>query len=77
MSNNNNVYGVLSNGVHIDVSKTERGAKQYATKHGFLTVTVRYNCGYVVAEIAHKYTGKWQAIKANNHDFLANGELFN
>ena len=61
----NNIYGVLSNGVHIDVSKTERGAKQYATKHGFLTITVRYNCGYNAEQIAHKYTGKWQAIKNN------------
>lgn len=61
----NNTYGVLVNGVHIDVSKTERGAKQYATKHGFLTVTVRYNSGYVVTQIAHKYTGKWQAVRHN------------
>ena len=60
---NHNIYGVLSYGVHIDVSNTERGAKQYATKHGYLTVTVRYNCGYIAAEIAHKYTGKWQPVK--------------
>ncbi len=59
-----NTYGVLLNGVHKDVSKSERGAKNYATRHGFLTVTIRYNCGYVVAEIAHKYTGKWQTIKS-------------
>jgi len=63
---NNNIYGVLSNGVHIDVSKTERGAKQYATRNGYLTVTVRYNCGYIAAEIAHKYTGKWQPVKTTN-----------
>ena len=59
---NNNIYGVLVDGVHIDVSKTERGAKQYATRHGYLTVTVRYNCGYIAARIAHKYTGKWKQI---------------
>lgn len=62
MQNNNNIYGVLVDGVHVDVSKTERGAKQYATKHGYLTVTVRYNCGYIAAQIAHKYTGKWQPV---------------
>lgn len=59
---NNNIYGVLVDGVHIDVSKTEKGAKQYATRHGYLTVTVRYNCGYIAAQIAHKYTGKWKTI---------------
>lgn len=62
---NNNIYGVLVDGVHIDVSKTERGAKQYATRHGYLTVTVRYNCGYIAAQIAHKYTGKWKQIINN------------
>ena len=62
---NNNIYGVLVDGVHIDVSKTEKGAKQYATRHGYLTVTVRYNCGYIAAQIAHKYTGKWKQITTN------------
>ena len=57
-----NIYGVLVNGVHVDVSNTERGAKQFATKHGYLTITCRYNCGYIAAEIAHKYTGKWKAL---------------
>lgn len=66
MKKSNNIYGVLVDGVHIDVSKTERGAKQYATKHGYLTVTVRYNCGYIAAQIAHKYTGKWQPVKNSN-----------
>jgi hypothetical protein len=58
-----NIYGVLVNGVHVDVSKTLRGAKIYATKNGFLTVTVRYNCGYIAQQVAHKYTGKWKEIK--------------
>ena len=66
MKKSNNIYGVLVDGVHIDVSKTERGAKQYATKHGYLTVTVRYNCGYIAAQIAHKYTGKWQPVNQSN-----------
>ena len=57
-----NIYGVLIDGVHVDVSNTEKGAKQYATRHGYLTVTVRYNCGYIAEQIAHKYTGKWKAI---------------
>ena len=60
-----NIYGVLVNGTHTDVSTTEKGAKIYATRHGYLTVTVRYNCGYVAEQIAHKYTGKWQPINNN------------
>lgn len=66
MKQNNDIYGVLIDGVHVDVSKTERGAKQYATRNGYLTVTVRYNCGYIAAEIAHKYNGKWQPVTNKN-----------
>lgn len=58
-----NIYGVLVNGVHVDVSKTELGAKQYATRNGYLTVTIRYNGGYIAEQIAHKYEGKWKQIK--------------
>jgi len=58
-----NIYGVLLNGVHIDTSKTERAAKNFATKNGYLTVTCRYNCSYIAHEIAHKYSGKWKEIK--------------
>ena len=61
MKTTKNIYGVLSNGVHIDVSNSLQGAKIYATKHGYTTVTVRYNCGYIAQEIFHKYSGKWVA----------------
>ena len=54
-----NIYGVLYGGVHNDVSKSERGAKIYATKNGFDTISVRYNCGYNVAIIAKKEGKKW------------------
>lgn len=63
MTTNNDIYGVLCNGVHVDVCKTLHGAKCYATRNGFLTVTVRYNCGYIAAEVAHKYEGYWKTIK--------------
>lgn len=62
-----NIYGVLINGVHHDISNTERGAKIYATKHGYLTVTVRHNCGYIAQEIAHRYTGKWKSKRKDNY----------
>ena len=54
-----NIYGVLSGGVHTDTSKTEQGAKIYATKNGFDTISVRYNCGYNVAIVAKKEGKKW------------------
>lgn len=60
-----NIYGVLVNDTHIDVSKTEKGAKIYATKHGYDIVTIRYNCGYVAEQIAHKQAGKWYPINNN------------
>lgn len=58
-----NTFGVLIDGTHIDVSKTERGAKRYATIHGHTTVTIRYNLGYVAKKIAEKINGKWQKLK--------------
>ena len=57
-----NIYGVISNGTHIDTSKTEKGAKNYATRHGFTKVSIRFNCGYIAAEIAEKVNGKWKSI---------------
>lgn len=57
---NNHVHGVVGkDGIHHDVSRTERGAKQYATKHGYDKVSVRFNGGYNVAVIAEKIDGKW------------------
>jgi len=60
-----NVYGVTIEGVHYDTSNTLRGAKNYATRKGYDTVSVRYNCGYIAAIVAQKVNGKWRQ-KANN-----------
>jgi len=57
-----NTYGVISNGTHIDTSKTEKGAKNYATRHGYTKVSIRFNCGYIATEIAEKVNGKWKTI---------------
>lgn len=54
-----NVYGVISNGSHVDVSNTELGAKNYATRHGFDKITCRYGSGYHVEIIAMKVNNKW------------------
>jgi hypothetical protein len=58
-----NIYGITVNGIHTDTSKTLQGAKNYATRNNFLTVSVRYSCGYIVRQLCHKYAGKWIDIK--------------
>ena len=60
-----NTYGIISNGAHIDTSKTEKGAKNYATRHGFTKVSIRFNYGYIAQEIAEKVNGKWKTINNN------------
>ena len=55
-----NIYGILDgNDCHIDVSKSEKGAKRYATMHGYNKVSIRFNCGYHVQVIAEKINNKW------------------
>ena len=49
-----NIFGITESGVHYDVSKTEKGAKRYATIHGFRKVSIRFNGGYIVTVIAEK-----------------------
>ena len=57
------IYGIIdSQGAHIDVSKTERGAKCYATRHGYNEVSIRPNCGYVAYTVAVKDNGKWRPL---------------
>lgn len=60
-----NTYGVINrNEVHIDVSKSQKGAKQYATRHGYNKVSLRV--GYSVVILAEKNkSGKWIKYSAN------------
>ena len=52
------VYGILgSEDNHIDVSNTERGAKSYATRHGYNKVSKRV--GYNACVVSEKVNGKW------------------
>lgn len=56
----NYVFGVVnSEGIHTDVSNSERGAKRYATLNGYDKVSVRYNLGNVVEVVAEKVGKKW------------------
>jgi hypothetical protein len=52
------VYGSTDNkNVHTDTSTTLLGAKQYATRNGFKTVSIRI--GYNVTLLEYKLFGKW------------------
>lgn len=65
-----NTYGVVNaNGEHTDVSRSEKGAKQYATINGYNKVSIRYNSGYTVAVIAVKINDRWVSTldKVTNH----------
>lgn len=55
-----NTYGVTNNeGGYADVSSTERGAKNYATRHGYTEVYIRFNSGYHIDLVATKTGNKW------------------
>ena len=57
-------YGILNaDNCHVDVSQTERGAKNYATRHGFTAVSRRFNNGYQVELVSNrdKYD-MWQNV---------------
>ena len=57
----NNSYGIVygPNNIYTDVSRTLKGAKQYATRNGYNKVSIRYNCGYVCSVLATKINNKW------------------
>lgn len=57
------IYGVISDGVHTDVSSTLNGAKRYATLNGFEQVSVRYNGGYIAQILFEKVGAKWNKFK--------------
>ena len=56
------VYGVVRDGSHSDVSQTLRGAKTYATRHGYHIVSRRNVNSYNVEVMAVKNAiGRWEA----------------
>lgn len=60
------IFGVVIDGIHIDVSKTVSGAKRYATINGFDTVTIRHRCGYDIDVIWRKENNKWVIQSCGN-----------
>ena len=59
--NTTSTYGVTTgNGDYIEVSNTEQGAKNYATRHGYNEVYERWNMGYHVSLKAVKINNTWK-----------------
>ena len=60
----NNTYGIVSgpdnDGIYTDVSRTLKGAKRYATNHGYDRVGIRYNSGYHCRVVSIKINNKWK-----------------
>lgn len=53
------IYGVLNSELCLtDISKTERGAKQYATRNDYNLIGFRF--GYNAFILAEKINGKWE-----------------
>jgi len=56
------IYGVTDNkNIHTDVSKTLLGAKQYATRNGYKSVSIRIGMG--VSLLEYKLNNKWYKYK--------------
>lgn len=55
------IFGILDNdNCLIDISKTERGCKRYATIHGY--TEIGYRIGYNAFTLAKKVGKKWVTI---------------
>jgi len=64
---NNHTYGsALESGAYFDSARTLKGAKNYATRHGFTAVYIRFNGGHVIELVSEKRAGKWISVK-NHH----------
>ena len=55
-----NTYGVATKtSGYVDTSRTERGAKNHATRNGYNAVFVRFNSGYDTALVAFRTNKGW------------------
>jgi len=60
----NNTYGINSkNNGYIDTSNSLLGAKNHATRNGYMQVFKRFNGGYHVALASDKSLGYWVDVK--------------
>lgn len=67
-STKSHTYGVNTRGGYVDVSRTERGAKNYATRHGYNEIHIRYDSGCIIQFIARRSGKKWVAPILSNED---------
>lgn len=59
----NSLYGVSSEkGGYTDISYSERGAKAYATRHGYKDVYRRNVNHYYIIHIASRVGNKWVKV---------------
>ena len=59
---NNWLYGVCGrDGGFIATSKTERGAKNHATRNGYSEVYKMHQVSWAVILVSEKINGKWEA----------------
>ena len=57
------IYGIVTaSGEHIDISRSEKGTKRYATNNGYDRVSVRHEGHYYVTVIAEKRLNGWFKI---------------
>jgi hypothetical protein len=54
-------FGIIfgPDNIYTDVSNTLKGAKRYATIHGYKKVGIRFNSGYHASVAAVKVNNKW------------------
>lgn len=58
MKDNNNMHGVLTRGGYVDIAFTERGAKNFATRHGYKEVYRRSPIGDFTVILVATHNGK-------------------
>lgn len=57
------MYGIVTHtGECVPVSNTERGAKSYATRHGYTSVYSISNHSWTCTELAKNINGKWVKV---------------
>lgn len=59
----NHTFGVAPRGNYCDVSRSELGAKNYATRNGYNAVYIRFDGSMTIALRSEKIGKKWKDTK--------------
>lgn len=54
------IYGIIDNDCLIDISKSEKGCKRYATINGYTKIGCRNVNSYNAIILAEKLNNKWK-----------------